>query len=57
MTGRADNGEPLGDRLRRLGTWADRVPPHARVQLAVEIDRMATVLGRLVAETDDDPTR
>ena len=54
---RVDHGDDLGDRLRRLGIFADQVPPHARVQVSLELDRVATLLGRRVAEESDDPTR
>jgi len=46
--------DDLGDRLRRLAQWADRVPPHTRAQLAVRIDALTTLLGRLVADVPDD---
>lgn len=51
--GRMDHGDNLGDRVRRLAVWADATPQHARVQIATEIDRLATLLGRLVAEHED----
>ena len=54
---RLDHGDPLGDRLRRLATWADRTPPHARQQVSVLLDQLAVLLGRLVAENEDDPTQ
>lgn len=45
--------DDLGDRLRRLAQWADRVPPHTRAQLAVRIDALTTLLGQLCADTDE----
>jgi hypothetical protein len=54
---RVDNGYDLGERLRRLAVFADQVPPHARVQVSLELDRVATLLGRVVAEVDDDAER
>lgn len=50
-----DESHDLGDRLRRLATWADAVPePHRRLA-AVYVDRLAVALARLVGEHADDP--
>lgn len=51
---RLDNGDSLGDRLERLKTFADRVPVHARPRVAIAIDKLALLLGEVVAETDPD---
>lgn len=53
MTASTTTDQPLADRLVALATWADRVPHHARAQAAAGIDRLAVLLGRLVAEADD----
>ena len=52
-TTRIDNGDDLGDRLRKLALWIDQVPPHARRQVAVRLDWLALLLGQLVADADD----
>jgi len=43
----------LGERLVRLAVFADQVPPHARDRIAARIDRLATELGRAVADTEE----
>jgi hypothetical protein len=42
----------LGDRLRRLAVFADRVPQVHRVAVAVVIDRLAVILGAAVDHDD-----
>jgi hypothetical protein len=47
----------LGDRLRRLGVFADAVPQVHRAAIAVVIDRLAVVLGAAVDHDDDEGTQ
>ena len=44
----------LGDQLRRLSSWVDNVPHHARAQVQVRIDQLAALVGQVVADTPDD---
>ncbi len=43
----------LGDRLRRIAPFADRVPPVHFVAAATAIDKLAILLGRCVADAPD----
>jgi hypothetical protein len=45
---------PLGDRLRRLTTWADAVPPEHQHDAARLIDLLAVRLADIVARPDID---
>jgi hypothetical protein len=46
--------DDLGAQLRRLATWADRVPPEHRRHVSARIDQLARLLGELVGA---DPER
>ena len=46
---------PLGDRLRRLATWADQVPAAHQWVAARAIDATAVMLAELCAEHCADP--
>ena len=48
-------GLDLGDRLRRLASWADAVPPVHRTAVAIHIDRLAILLGLTVDQAPADP--
>ena len=43
-------GLDLGDRLRRLTSRADAVPPVHRTAVAIHIDRLEALLGLVVDE-------
>lgn len=54
LPGSTDTRSPdLGDRLRRLATWADATPHVHRTAVSIAIDRLATLLGMALDGLDD----
>jgi hypothetical protein len=44
--------DDLGERLKRLAPWADKVPTPHRLQVSGLIDRLALLIGQAVADTE-----